>query len=277
MGGRLDATNATQPVVSVLTPIALDHQKWLGNTLAEIAAEKAGIIKAGVPVVSAQQMPEAEQVIRAKADELGVGLEFIPEAYMAGPIALPGAHQQHNAALALAALHAAGIEVSAGAIAQGLRKVEWPARFQRFSEHIIIDGAHNPAGAQVLVETWRELFGDEKATLVFGALVDKDVAASWGVLREIAAAVVLPQFRGERVVPPAEVATRDRIDQSCNCSHGDRFDRDRDCDRTRGKPQDSYLRFTSSGWRSTGSPSRDAVRVRRVRAVKKEEMAPSRL
>ncbi len=207
MGGRLDATNATQPVVSVLTPIALDHQKWLGNTLAEIAAEKAGIIKAGVPVVSAQQMPEAEQVIRAKADELGVGLEFIPEAYMAGPIALPGAHQQHNAALALAALDAAGIEVSAGAIAQGLRKVEWPARFQRFSERIIIDGAHNPAGAQVLVETWRELFGDEKATLVFGALVDKDVAASWRVLREIAAAVVLPQFRGERVVPPAEVAS----------------------------------------------------------------------
>ncbi|MEO5720601.1 MAG: folylpolyglutamate synthase/dihydrofolate synthase family protein [Chthoniobacterales bacterium] len=223
MGGRLDATNSITPVVSVITPIALDHQKWLGHSLAEIAAEKAGIIKPGVPVVSAAQLAEAGEVIRARFGSLKEGrsprrrvatgaarrvplLEFIPDVYTTSQIALPGAHQTQNAALALAALRVAGIEVSARAIADGLATVQWPARFQRFDDRIVIDGAHNPSGARILVETWREVFGNEKATLIFGALADKDIAASWRELREIAAAVILPHFRGERVAPPAEVA-----------------------------------------------------------------------
>ena len=106
MGGRLDATNATQPVVSVITPIDLDHQKWLGESLTEIAGEKAGIIKPEIPVVSAPQLPEAEAVIRARAAECAAPLEFVRQPFD-GRIALEGEHQKQNAALAIAALHTA--------------------------------------------------------------------------------------------------------------------------------------------------------------------------
>ena len=226
MGGRLDATNAVMPVVSVLTPIALDHQKWLGDTLAEIAAEKAGIIKSGIPVVSAPQPAEAEAVIRAAVSDAKEGgspgrlvsdgegaawraplLEVITDRYDRSLVGLRGAHQERNAALAVAALHAAGISISERAIKDGLAAVEWPARFQLWDDRIVIDGAHNPAGARVLVETWREIFAEEKATLIFGVLADKDAAASYRELSQIAAAVILPHFRGERVLPPAELAS----------------------------------------------------------------------
>ena len=98
MGGRLDATNAIQPAVSVLTPIDFDHQKWLGDTLTKITFEKAGIIKPGVPVVSASQLPEAETVIRSRAMECGAPLDFVKEPIERLPIGLPGTHQQENAA-----------------------------------------------------------------------------------------------------------------------------------------------------------------------------------
>ena len=106
MGGRLDATNALRPVVSVITPIGMDHQQWLGGTLAEIAGEKAGIIKPGVPVVSAPQEPEAAAVLVAAAERAGTVLEFVSEPWD-GPLPLPGEHQAWNAALAVAALVAA--------------------------------------------------------------------------------------------------------------------------------------------------------------------------
>lgn len=205
MGGRLDSTNAVTPVVSVITPIALDHQKWLGNTVGEIAAEKAGIIKPGVPVVASPQSPEAERVLRARAAACGVQLAFVSEPIHEG-VGLAGEHQKWNAALAVAACRAAGISVDESAIRTGLAEVQWPARFQIFDERFVIDGAHNPAGARVLVETWREAFGDERATMIFGVLADKDAGASYRVLSEIADEMLLPQFRGERVRPPAELA-----------------------------------------------------------------------
>ena len=205
MGGRLDATNAVTPIVSVITPVDLDHQKWLGHTLPEIAAEKAGIIKTAIPVVSAAQKPEAEIVLREHAQECGSAITFINE-HFGGGMSLRGRHQRQNAALAVAALRTGGIKMDDAAITDGLVTVQWPARFQLWDDRIVIDGAHNPAGARVLVETWREVFGEEKATLVFGALADKDIAASWQALREIAAAVVLPHFRGERVMPRTDLA-----------------------------------------------------------------------
>ena len=107
LGGRLDATNAVQSDVSVITPIDFDHEKWLGNTLDEIAGEKAGIIKATVPVVSAPQRPEAEKVLRVRASECDAPLEFVTGAYEQTPIALAGSYQKQNAALAIAALRAA--------------------------------------------------------------------------------------------------------------------------------------------------------------------------
>ncbi len=206
LGGRLDATNAVTPIVSVLTPIDYDHQKWLGHSLAEIAAEKAGIIKRQVPVVSAIQPREAETVIRHRAAECEAPLEFVSQQYDSSPLALHGMHQKQNAAVAIAALRTGRIAVDEGAVEEGLATVTWPARFQRWNDRIVIDGAHNPAGARLAAAAWREEFGDEKAALVFGILRDKDAAAVYRELAKVAGSVVLPSFRGERVMLPAELA-----------------------------------------------------------------------
>jgi dihydrofolate synthase/folylpolyglutamate synthase len=198
LGGRLDATNAVQSDVSVITPIALDHEQWLGQTLAEIAGEKAGIIKSGVPVVSAPQQPEAEQVIRARAAECGSPVQFVNETYQGSPVALRGDYQKQNAAVALAAIHAANIQLSEKAIVRGLAAVEWPARFQKWDERTIIDGAHNPGAARILAQTWREVFGNQKATLVLAVLSDKDLRSICEALAPITESVLLPKIRSER-------------------------------------------------------------------------------
>jgi len=206
LGGRLDATNAVQPVVCVITPIGYDHQSWLGNSLAEIAGEKAGIIKARVPVVSAAQEPAAEKVILSRAAECEAPIEIATEPYTKTSVALAGAHQKRNAALAIAALRCGGIAVTDDAIERGLAKVQWPARFQRWDERTIIDGAHNPAGAEVLAKTWREQFGDERATILLAVLGDKDVAGIWRALAPIAQQMILPPAHTERALSPWELA-----------------------------------------------------------------------
>ena len=206
LGGRLDATNAIQSDVSVITPIDFDHEKWLGKTISEIAAEKAGIIKPGVPVVSASQRPEAEEVIRARAAKCGAPIQFVAELYGETPIALGGSHQKENAALAIAALRAAKIDIDSSAIAQGLSSIELPARFQRWDERTIIDGAHNPAAVRTLAKTWREMFGDQRATLVLAVLSDKDLRAICEALAPIASSVFLPTIRSERAAAPEELA-----------------------------------------------------------------------
>ena len=206
LGGRLDATNAVRSDVSVITPIDFDHEKWLGKTISEIAAEKAGIIKRQVSVVCAPQRSEVEQVIRARAAECRAPLQFVTELYDETPIALAGLHQKENAALAIAALRAAGIDIDSSAIAQGLASLEWPARFQRWDERITIDGAHNPAAAHVLAETWRKIFDDQRATLVLAILADKNLRAICGALSPISKFVVLPKIRSERAVNPEDLA-----------------------------------------------------------------------
>jgi dihydrofolate synthase/folylpolyglutamate synthase len=206
LGGRLDATNAVQSDVSVITPIALDHEEWLGNTLAEIAGEKAGIIKERVPVISTPQQSEAEEVIRARATECGSIVQFVNETYHRSPVALRGEYQKQNAAVAIAAIHAADIQLDEKASVRGLAAVEWPARFQKWEERIIIDGAHNPAATRALAQTWREVFGDQKATLVLAVLSDKDLRGICEALAPIADSVILPKIRSERAVAPAELA-----------------------------------------------------------------------
>jgi len=205
LGGRVDATNAVQSDVSVITPIGLDHEKWLGRTLAEIAAEKAGIIKPGVPVVFAPQRPQAEQVIRARAAECGSPVQFVGETYHSSPVALRGEHQKRNAAVAIAAIHAANIQVGEKAIVRGLAAVEWPARFQKWDERTIIDGAHNPGAARILAQTWREVFGDQKATLVLAVLSDKDLRGICEALAPITESVLLPKILSERAAAPEEL------------------------------------------------------------------------
>ncbi len=205
MGGRLDATNAVRPVVSVITPIDFDHQKWLGQTLPEIAAEKAGIIKSGVPVVSALQQPEAETVLRARAQECGAPIDFVRQPFQRWPIALRGPHQKLNAALALSALLTARIEVDDDAIRRGLAEVVWPGRFQQWDERTIIDGAHNPASARALAATWQESFGSKQATVILATLQDKETAAICSALAPIARRWLLPVIRSERALPPNEL------------------------------------------------------------------------
>ncbi len=219
LGGRLDATNAVQSAVSVITPIGLDHQKWLGHTIREIAGEKAGIIKPKTPVISARQLPEAEQVIRKRAAECEAPLEIVDESYERTLVNLHGRHQRQNAAMAVAALRAVGINANDAAVSNGLLSVDWPARFQRWNERTIIDGAHNPAAVSVLAQTWREEFGDQRATLLLAVLSDKDIRGIWEALAPISDRVLLPKIRSERAANPEDLAeTISAITPSLPCS-----------------------------------------------------------
>jgi dihydrofolate synthase/folylpolyglutamate synthase len=206
LGGRLDATNAIQSDVSVIAPIDFDHEKWLGQSLGEIAAEKAGIIKPHVPVVSVAQRSEAKKIISARAAECAAQLQFVTASYDETPIVLAGSHQKQNAALAIATVRAAKIAIDESAIAYGLASIEWPARFQRWDKRTIIDGAHNPGAARALAETWREIFGDQRATLILAILSDKDLRAICEALAPISNYIFLPKIRSERAADPEDLA-----------------------------------------------------------------------
>jgi dihydrofolate synthase/folylpolyglutamate synthase len=205
LGGRLDATNAITPAVSVLTAIDLDHRDWLGDTLGAIAAEKAGIIKLGVPVVSAPQAEEARIVIEATARDRHAALRWIEQPLAADwRVGLAGSHQRLNAALALAALDAADIAGTHHETARrrGLETVDWPGRFQRLEgSRIILDGAHNPAAARSLAQTWiEEMGGSTRATIVLGILGDKDAAGVCRALAPIAGRFIVVAPRSPRAL-----------------------------------------------------------------------------
>jgi dihydrofolate synthase/folylpolyglutamate synthase len=159
-----------------------------------------------VPVISAPQQPQAEEVIRARAAECGSPVQFVNETYHKSPVALRGEYQKKNAAVAIAAIRAASIDLNERAIVRGLADIEWPARFQKWDERTIIDGAHNPGAARVLAQTWREVFGDQKTTLVLAILSDKDLRGICEALAPIAASVLLPKIRSERASAPGELA-----------------------------------------------------------------------
>ncbi len=185
MGGRLDATTAVPADVCVVTKIGLDHTQWLGETLGEIAREKAGIFLEGVPAFSCPQEGEVEGVLEKEANERRCDLEFIRQPLEGYGIQLAGAHQRWNAALGLAALHSLGVRLGHEAVAEGLQKVSWPGRFERISAggcEVILDGAHNPQAAAVLRATWESVIRERRGTLIFGAVESKDVS---GVYREL--------------------------------------------------------------------------------------------
>jgi dihydrofolate synthase/folylpolyglutamate synthase len=211
MGGRLDATTAVPADVCVITPIGLDHTQWLGDTLAKVAAEKAGIFLPGVPVVSSPQEPEARLVLEKEANALRAPLEFAGEPLLGYSIALPGPHQAWNAALAVAALHRLGLPLNFDVLQYGLSHVKWPGRFERFpaTDHrpeIILDGAHNPHAAKMLAETWRQQFGERKATLLFSAVAAKDIAGILELLTPLAERIHLCPIDTPRAVPTTELA-----------------------------------------------------------------------
>lgn len=191
MGGRLDATTAVPADVAVITPVALDHSQWLGDTLDKIAAEKAGIIVPGKPVLSAGQEPVAHSVIEQTANEQASPLKFITLPLTGYHINLPGTHQRHNAALALAAAHKIGLPLNSDIVRQALTKVTWPGRFEKLKTqnsklNIVLDAAHNPHAAETLAATWHDEFPNQKATVIFGAVEGKNTDKVLAILSSIA-------------------------------------------------------------------------------------------
>jgi dihydrofolate synthase/folylpolyglutamate synthase len=211
MGGRLDATTAVPADVAVLTPIALDHQPWLGATLGEIAAEKAAIICPRKPTFSSQQEPAARAIIEQTANEQRSPLEFV-EPLLGYSLGITGDHQLENAGLAVAALHAAGIQLEYESVKAGLASTIWPGRFERITaqftnlnSEIILDIAHNPAAAHALAATWRQTFRDRKANLIFGAVDSKDIPGILEALLPIVAQLHLVPVNSPRATPPADL------------------------------------------------------------------------
>lgn len=206
MGGRLDATNAIWSDVSVITSIGLDHQQWLGETIREIAGEKAGILKPGVPVIIGELHPDARDVVGRRALELGIPCieaHALPEDWVTG---LKGPHQRDNAALAVeAACRLEGDRLTREGIRQSVATAQWPGRFQRIDDTLILDGAHNPAAAAALRGTWQSEFGEEKAHLVFGAVGSKDVTGIFRELLPILASVTFVPVKSERRLTVAEM------------------------------------------------------------------------
>ena len=186
LGGRLDATNIVKPLASVITNIGHDHQQWLGNTLAEIAFEKAGIIKRGVPVITGTDQPEALAVITETAQRKDAPLTLVRPADAVASFPsnwkppLLGEHQKANAALAAATVHAihSQLPVPAGALKLGLETVWWPGRLQLVTSVDgrlwLLDGAHNLEGVETLHQTLKQDFANEPKTLIVGMLADKD-------------------------------------------------------------------------------------------------------
>ncbi|HEX4086424.1 MAG TPA: folylpolyglutamate synthase/dihydrofolate synthase family protein [Chthoniobacteraceae bacterium] len=218
LGGRLDSTNIVTPLVSVITSIGMDHMQYLGGTLEEIAWEKAGIIKPGVPVVTGVLPRQAAEVIGRVAAERESPLIAVSEPVADMEIGLKGSHQCLNAAVALHALEAAGIAISHGQALEGLRMLHWPARFQDTGRGFILDGAHNPEAAARLVQTWREEYGGRRAEIIVGIVRDKDAR---GICAELAAiagrftVVPVPGPRGGSVQELMEIAGALRPTRAC--------------------------------------------------------------
>ncbi len=243
LGGRLDSTNVCRPRLCIITSISFDHMACLGNTLPEIAAEKAGIIKPGVPVLSGVQQPEAAKVIRRRAAELSAPLWELGRHFCGDPLGshlgenawrtlmrfrglappwqelefqarlpLVGNHQVQNASLAAAAawlLRRQGEAVSVPAIIHGLENVQWPARMELISVRplVVLDAAHNVASAQALADTLAPLAPAGKRWLLFATSADKDIDGMARVLAGAFDRVMVTRFGSNpRAADPARVA-----------------------------------------------------------------------
>ena len=235
LGGRHDATNIVSPVVSIITSIDFDHQAYLGTTIESIASEKAGIVKRGVPVVTGSLPPAAAAVVDAAARAAGASVTTTeadctvvahpgPDgAYVAtfqtsrasvGPITLGlrGRHQVENAAvavLALETLRGVGFPVAPSHVEAGLRDARWPARLDLIalgSRRLLVDGAHNPAGARALAAYLRDVY-PEGLPLVLGVMADKDIAPMIASLAPHARPLILTTAPGRRAATARDLAT----------------------------------------------------------------------
>ena len=234
LGGRLDATNVITPLVSVITTVSYDHTTVLGNTLALIAGEKAGIIKPGVPVVTGPQQPEAAAVIALRARELGCQLTVSNQQYQAQTLLqnlrgqsfalvqpngsllaefsmpLLGRHQQENALTAICALQASGLPVSLANMVQGFARVQWPCRFEvaQTDPALVFDSAHNEDAFRRLAQTLAEVFRGKKVTLILGISEDKHLPEMIDQAQPLLGTLLLTRANHPRALPTPEVASR---------------------------------------------------------------------
>jgi len=233
LGGRLDATNIVTPLASVITNIALDHTQWLGDTLEKIAAEKAGIIKPGAPVVTAATEPEVLAVIEKMARAKGAAVTVVGQAPRLSslclqekyfpdgwnwtgetpvPLCLLGDHQKLNAALALATVEVLQPQIPVGEdqIRAGLKNADWPGRLQLIQkpdgQKILLDGAHNLAGAAALRAALAKDFAGVRPVLIFGALADKDWAGICHLLAPLASKIFTVPVASGRTADAGELA-----------------------------------------------------------------------
>ena len=217
MGGRLDATNIVTPLASVITNIQFDHQQWLGDTIEKIAAEKAGIIKPLVPVITASDDAQAVKVISEAAIKNNSPLTLVTAADarsgLAATARLPliGEHQRLNAALALAtvAVLQKTIAVREEQMRVGLETVSWAGRLQIVSlgeGEVLLDGAHNEAGATILRRALEQNFPNARPTLILGVLRDKAIDAVCNTLAPVASRIFLVRVGSERTAEPADLA-----------------------------------------------------------------------
>src|SRR6266568_2914934 len=235
LGGRLDSTNVIIPAVTLITPIDFDHENFLGHSIREIAGEKAGILKPGVPVVVSPERPEARDVILGRAADLGCPVVETETAFrvehqvsedgceraLVTELAssrqfhiaphLPGRFQLQNALTAAAAarvLAAYGFRIPDEAVSEGIASAEWPGRLEKVHSQpdVYLDGAHNPAAARELAAFWSQNFADRKIRLVYGALREKAVDEIAGLLFPRAAEVVFTEPRTTRAISAAQLA-----------------------------------------------------------------------
>ena len=238
MGGRLDATNITQPRVAVITNVELDHMEYLGSTHAAIAFEKAGVIQRGCPVISGCENFAAAEVVRRRAQELNaelIELRSLASGNLRGEagrytfdlaldgarledlaVSLPGRFQVRNAqAAAIAAWRLAedGFQISAEAIRAGVHRARWPGRLEVVSRRplVLLDGAHNPAAARELAQFVREELARKRLTLVYASMRDKAIGEISEVLFPLADASFLTRVEQPRAAAPQEILAAARF------------------------------------------------------------------
>ncbi len=235
LGGRLDATNILSPVVTIITRIDFDHENFLGHSLAEIAREKGGILKPGVPLILAEQQPEAREVILARSKSLGCEVIEAAQVFRvngqitqdgrvhahiieaaSGQIfevspSLPGRFQLQNSLNALAAAHLLqqrGFKIPDGAITRGIAETVWPGRLEKLQStpDVYCDGAHNPGAARELAHFLEQNFSGRKIFLIYAVLRDKAVDEVAGLLFPHAAEVIFTAPRTSRAVSATQLA-----------------------------------------------------------------------
>jgi dihydrofolate synthase/folylpolyglutamate synthase len=211
LGGRLDATNILNPILTVITPIDFDHETYLGGTIESIAAEKAGILKPGVPAIFARQRPEAQAVLDRRAAELNIPVKRTADfeirdlhvtargsEFSGLKCPLAGEHQIENAITAALALEALGVSP------QGIENATWPGRLEQISPNpdILLDGAHNPAGARALAHYLERFYANRKIWMIYGAMRDKAVDEIAGILFPLASELILTAPANARALRP---------------------------------------------------------------------------